>query len=967
MKAMPRMLLLTLACLIGCGDNGSSPADSSTPAPALPSCGDGIRNGDETSTDCGGSCDPCLSGEACAVAQDCRSTFCLAGTCTEPTCRDEIRNADESDVDCGGACGASCDDGRTCRAPMDCQSGVCVDSVCRASTCDDQVRNGDESSRDCGGRCPACEDGRGCATASDCQSGVCSNGACAAARCEDLVRNGDETDVDCGGSCLACAAGLACSEAQDCQSGVCTEGACAEGDCQDMVRNADETDVDCGGSCGPCADGLVCGEAADCQSGVCADGLCRPANCADMVLNGDETAVDCGGSCGPCADGLACMDEDDCRSGVCTGEICAAPTCTDMVRNGDESDIDCGGICDGCPRGSACRALADCDDEADGCVNSTCVAGPIARFTVNPTTGQVPLLLTAQSQSTPGDAPIVATEYDFGAGAQASNTYTYTSSGTYSVRQRVTDANGLSDQATVSVRADPAFFCFFSSTDIGPAADVVLTPDGLGADWLSLGTSGVRSECSVGPRSGVYYVEISRAPTACDPSEAPASCIPSFPGLSSVGIGTRALGFFDGVGDTNQGFGVNTGGSYFNGGYLGNFDVTSEHYGFVVDYRGAFPIVHFIADHFGAPELVDTRAMTAVSVPVHVMVTSAARLLTAEFKANFGNDLTNAPFHFDPAAILRGAGLASTADVLVFGFGGSTRRPVNNRPGLTVSADRTVAAGTTITLTATATDAEDGSLTSAIVWEDMATLISSRVTGTGGQFTFTSTTIGVHPIRVTVVDSGAARRQATINVTVTGALPRRSAVVLDTSLPGTGAGIVLDSTGRRARWVVADKMGVRANQGMIGSFQYFEVQRLGAPINQGAGVVIGAGSLNPYRNIAVPPSLSINTSGGIWQNIMYLTFYDVSETTYGFAVDYRGLNPRVYVIMDNFVVYDYVMYDAFVPVYPMVYGNFSGTAPGVFDIEIKFAAPFSLNPASALTNHGVPAMDVAALQVGWSG
>ncbi len=45
-----------------------------------PSCGDLVQNGDETATDCGGSCGPCPLGETCAVDADCQTGRC-AGVC----------------------------------------------------------------------------------------------------------------------------------------------------------------------------------------------------------------------------------------------------------------------------------------------------------------------------------------------------------------------------------------------------------------------------------------------------------------------------------------------------------------------------------------------------------------------------------------------------------------------------------------------------------------------------------------------------------------------------------------------------------------------------------------------------------------------------------------------------------------------------------------------------------------------
>ena len=68
-----------------------------TPSPGfgfetpVPTCYDGIKNGDEEGVDCGGSCP-----DACAP---------------EPTCYDGIQNGDEEGVDCGGSCPNECTDG----------------------------------------------------------------------------------------------------------------------------------------------------------------------------------------------------------------------------------------------------------------------------------------------------------------------------------------------------------------------------------------------------------------------------------------------------------------------------------------------------------------------------------------------------------------------------------------------------------------------------------------------------------------------------------------------------------------------------------------------------------------------------------------------------------------------------------------------------------------------------------------
>ncbi len=50
-------------------------------AALAPSCLDGVRDGDETDVDCGGSCVPCAVGGACKASTDCATAACVAGTC----------------------------------------------------------------------------------------------------------------------------------------------------------------------------------------------------------------------------------------------------------------------------------------------------------------------------------------------------------------------------------------------------------------------------------------------------------------------------------------------------------------------------------------------------------------------------------------------------------------------------------------------------------------------------------------------------------------------------------------------------------------------------------------------------------------------------------------------------------------------------------------------------------------------
>jgi hypothetical protein len=54
-----------------------------------------------------------------------------------PTCTDGLKNGDESDVDCGGSC-PRCANSRTCRRDDDCVSGFCSSGVCLPCTDDGQ-------------------------------------------------------------------------------------------------------------------------------------------------------------------------------------------------------------------------------------------------------------------------------------------------------------------------------------------------------------------------------------------------------------------------------------------------------------------------------------------------------------------------------------------------------------------------------------------------------------------------------------------------------------------------------------------------------------------------------------------------------------------------------------------------------------------------------------------------------------
>jgi hypothetical protein len=122
------------------GDVASSTASSSGTGVPAPTCTDGVKNGDETGTDCGGAtCPKCAICTGCAGPNDCESGCCTQGICTqhndgcapEPTCSDGCQDGNETDVDCGGMeCNSPCDIGKGCKLDTDCSSGTCSAGIC---------------------------------------------------------------------------------------------------------------------------------------------------------------------------------------------------------------------------------------------------------------------------------------------------------------------------------------------------------------------------------------------------------------------------------------------------------------------------------------------------------------------------------------------------------------------------------------------------------------------------------------------------------------------------------------------------------------------------------------------------------------------------------------------------------------------------------------------------------------------
>ncbi|GEM_PF-4682349 len=162
------------------GNNASG--SSRVTVTSATTCGNGVKDGEETDIDCGGSCgSTCTTGKACEANNDCTDLFCSEGRCRTPTCTDNALNNRETDVDCGGpSCTQKCDINRTCAQSTDCRSGFCDPTArtCAISTCTDGIRGGNETDVDCGGGCTACEENQRCSLDTDCSTNKCEFGFC---------------------------------------------------------------------------------------------------------------------------------------------------------------------------------------------------------------------------------------------------------------------------------------------------------------------------------------------------------------------------------------------------------------------------------------------------------------------------------------------------------------------------------------------------------------------------------------------------------------------------------------------------------------------------------------------------------------------------------------------------------------------------------------------------------------------
>lgn len=367
----------------------------------------------ESDFDCGGGCSPCGVGQHCGDVADCAADLlCHEQTCIAAGCMNEVQDGSETDVNCGGLECNPCISGQACAVEQDCDSGVCLDAVCQAPACDDQVKNGKETDRDCGGGdCPGCGVDQPCLGSVDCVSLECNDGVCGPecpdgfANCDQQNDNACEINVridaqNCGSCGNVCALPHAAAE---CSAGECriqTDG-CDEGfaDCNGLPEDGCEVDLSQDKlNCGACT--KVCPElngAPFCAAGMC-EITCSKGfdDCDNNRDNGCEKEVsrdvnncgECNNKCTPQSGGTAYCKDDTCGETICPagfGDCNGLPEdgCEVDLRTDEDNCNSCGNICLANNASTACvnrvcqideceAGFANCTGGyADGCETNT--------------------------------------------------------------------------------------------------------------------------------------------------------------------------------------------------------------------------------------------------------------------------------------------------------------------------------------------------------------------------------------------------------------------------------------------------------------------------------------------------------------------------------------------------------------------------------------------------------------------
>ncbi len=397
------------------------------------SCTDNARNGNETDTDCGGSCGRCSVGKACLLNTDCASGAC---------------NASHICVECATA--SNCPGQDTECSVRACLNGACVVALVASGTVLQTQVAGDCHSRRCDGQGQVQQVNDDTDLPTDgnpCTRDVCTAGAPSNPPASSSTACGTSQLCDGLGHCVGCLAGADCPGTDnECRTRVCNQNLCGFtyraagaptatqtiGDCKvstcDGIGNVVPANLDtdvpsdgnpcnsgqcasgtassspvalgasCGGAnicdgakhCVQCVTAANCpGQDTDCQMRTCdTHGVCGFANVALGAPTTTQVAGDCKvRQCNGTGTVVIASDNADIPvdGNACTNDICLAGVPGNPARTVG-SACGTGGHCDAVAHCVACITAADCPTSANACqaptcVNGTCGTSPISNGT----------------------------------------------------------------------------------------------------------------------------------------------------------------------------------------------------------------------------------------------------------------------------------------------------------------------------------------------------------------------------------------------------------------------------------------------------------------------------------------------------------------------------------------------------------------------------------------------------------
>src|SRR3954468_24429491 len=257
------------------------------------------------------------AGDGAMTASDAAGDTAVAdaGMEVRASCTDNARNGNETDTDCGGSCGR-CGVGKACLVNADCASGACSEShLCvecaTAANCPGQ-------DTECSVR--ACVNGA-CSVALVASGTVLTTqvaGDCRSRRCDgqgQVAQVNDDTDSPGDGN--------------PCTLDVCTSGAPSNPPAASSSSCGANQICDGLGHCVGCLTGADCpGQDTDCQMRTCdTHGVCGLLKVADGAATATQTAGDCRmRQCNSAGSVVIAVDDTDLPvdGKACTDDVCVA-------------------------------------------------------------------------------------------------------------------------------------------------------------------------------------------------------------------------------------------------------------------------------------------------------------------------------------------------------------------------------------------------------------------------------------------------------------------------------------------------------------------------------------------------------------------------------------------------------------------------------------------------------------------